>query len=304
MFKNAKLKLSTAISKVARRARAHAEFRRPTDSSSDGEPLPDPWKRILPKKRASSPRQGLRKKRRTGVENLARPGNASQLEPDSDGCKAPCAGVSNLNLDSDDRTVNCGAIHPPPESKNRGDDNPQSCVKTQSRSRQQEAHNPPIENADMRFITIHTLNQQHRALLLPSFVHQRTRALVYARQDLRAVNSELATAAAELDNLVLAQNELEEQDYREVPGAFLDDDAYVDRERRLLLVNTVKKKIRFCELTLKDAEAHRPWLEANFEVLQEQLCGDVERAVRDDLVACASRSRAGGTGRADAWTTL
>lgn len=293
-----------ALSKVARRARTYAAFRRPTDSSSDGELLPDPWKRILPKKRASSPRQGLRKKRRTGVENLARPGNASQLEPDSDGCKAPCAGVSNLNLDSDDRTVTCGAIHPPPESKNRGDDNPQPCVKTQSSSRQQEAHNSSIENEDMRFITIQALNQQHRALLLPSFAYQRTRALVYARHDLRAVKSELATTAAELDNLVSAQNELEEQDHREVPGAFLDENAYVARERLLLLMNSVKKKIRFCELTLKDSEAQRPRLEAEFEALQEQFFDDVERAVRDDLVACASRSSAGGSGKAGAGTTL
>jgi hypothetical protein len=59
---------------------------------------------------------------------------------------------------------------------------------------------------------------------------------VHARQDLRAAESDLATTAAEMDNLVVARNELEESDGREVPGAFFDDDAYADRERRLLLM--------------------------------------------------------------------
>lgn len=64
---------------------------------------------------------------------------------------------------------------------------------------------------------------------------------MYARQDLKAIQSELATTAAEMDNLIAAQNELEEQDYREVPVTFLDDDAYADRERRQLLMASIRK---------------------------------------------------------------
>lgn len=107
-----------------------------------------------------------------------------------------------------------------------------------------------------------------------------------------------------MDNLVAAQNELEEQDYREVSGAFLDDNAYADRERRQLLMATIKKKIRFCELTLEDCEAQRPRLKADVEALREQFLDDLERAVRDDVVAGPSRSKAGGSGKAGAWTTM
>lgn len=156
----------------------------------------------------------------------------------------------------------------------------------------------------MKFITIHTSNQQLQALLLPPFTHQRTRALVHARQDLRAVVSELTTTAAEMDNLVVAQNELEKQNCRGVPGAFLDEEAYADRKRRWLLMTTIEKKIRFCELTLEDHEAQRPRLEADLEALQEQFFDDLKRVVRDDLVACASRSKAGGSGKVGAWTIL
>lgn len=287
MFKSAKRKLAATTHKVVRRVRACASVRRPTDSSSDGEPLPDPWKRNLPKERASSPRPGLRRKRKTDVKNLAKPEN-----------------VSELKLDSDDRTAPDVSIPPPPGSKDQEDVNRQPSVKRHSSPRQQEAQDSIIGNEAMRVITIHTPNQQYRALLLPAFTYQRTRALVYARQDLRAVESELTTTAAEMDNLVLAQSELEEQDYREVPGAFLDDDAYADSERRQLLMTTIKKKIRFCELTLEDSEVQRPQLEADLKALQEQFLYDLERAVRDDVVAGPSRAKAGGSGKAGAWTTM
>ena len=42
-----------------------------------------------------------------------------------------------------------------------------------------------------------------------------------------------------MDNLIAAQNELEKQVSREVPGAFLDEDTHADRERRLLLMATI-----------------------------------------------------------------
>lgn len=288
MLKNFRRKLATTASKVARRARAHAAFRRPTDSSSDGEPLPDPWKRILPRERASSPRPGLRKKRKTGVKKLA------ESEKNE----------SHLKLDSDDRTAPDVSIPPPPDVKEQEEVKPQSFARRQSSSRQQEAQDSIIGNEDMKIITIHTPNQQHRALLMPPFTYRRTRALVHARQDLRAVESELATTTTEMDNLVVAQNELEEQDYREVPGAFLDDNAYADRERRQLLMTTIKKKIKFCELTLEDSEVQKPQLEADVEALQEQFLDDLERAVRDDVVAGPSRFKAGGSGKAGAWTTM
>lgn len=107
-----------------------------------------------------------------------------------------------------------------------------------------------------------------------------------------------------MDNLVAAQNELEGQDHRQVPGTFLDDDAYADNERRQLLMASIKKKIRFCELTLEDSEVQRPQLEAEVEALQEQFLDDLERAVRDDVAAGPSRPKAGVLGRAGAWTTL
>ena len=267
MFKTAKRKLATATHKIARRARAHAAFKRPTDSSSDGEPLPDPWKRILPKERASSPRPGLRKKRKALVKNLA--------ESEKN--------VSSQDLDSDDRTASGTAINPPLGSKDQENDSPQPCVRGQSNSNQQEARGSILGNEDMRIITIHAPHQQFQALLLPPSTFQRTRALVHARQDLRAVESELATTAAEMDSLVAAQRELEKQDHREIPGSFLDDDAHADNERRGLLTSTIEKKIRFCGLTLEDLEAQRPQMRA---------------------VASASRSKAAGSGKAGAWTTM
>lgn len=55
---------------------------------------------------------------------------------------------------------------------------------------------------------------------------------------------------------------------------------------------------------MEDNEAQRPGLEADLEALQEQFFDDLERVLRDDLVACAPRSNAGGPGKAGAWTTL
>ena len=105
MLENFRRKLATVTHKGARRARAHAAFRRPTDSS-DGEPLPDPWKRIPPKERASSPRPGFRPKRKALVKNLA--------ESEKN--------VSQLKLDSDDRTAPDVSIPPPLGSKDQEDD--------------------------------------------------------------------------------------------------------------------------------------------------------------------------------------
>lgn len=286
MFKKAKRKLVTATHEAARRARAYVAVRHISASSSDGEPLPAPRKRVFPKKRETSPRPGITLKRKAVVKNLAKPGNASQLD-----------------LDSDDRTASCAANRPPPGSKDPEDNNPQPYASIKSSARQQEAEDSSIGNEDMKFITLRFPTQQLQALLLPPFTHQRTRALVHARQDLRVVKSELPTTAAEMDNLVVAQSELEEQDYPEVPGAFLDKDAYAERERRRLLMTTIKKKIRFCELTLEDLEAQKPRLEADLEALQEQFFDDLEQAVRDDSVACASRSKAGGSWKTGVWAT-
>lgn len=83
----------------------------------------------------------------------------------------------------------------------------------------------------------------------------------------------------------------------------MDDDAYAEKERRRLLMTTIKKKIRFCELTLEDLEAQKPRLEADLEALQEQFFDDLEQAVRDDLVACASRSKTGGSWKTGVWAT-
>ena len=286
MFKRAKGKLAAATHNVARRARAYAAVRHLTDSSSDEEPLPDPRERILAKKRESSTRPGITLKRKAVFKKPTKPENESQL-----------------NFDSDGRTAPCAANRRPLGPEDQEDDNPQPCVRMQSSARQQEAEDSSIGNEDMKFITIRTPNQQLQAILLPPFTHQRTRALAYARQDLRAVKSELATTAAEMDSLVAAQNELEEKDYCKVPGAFLEDDAYADRERRRLLMTTIKKKIRFCQLTLEDLEAQKPQLKADLEALQEQFFDDLEQAMRDDSVACASRSKAGGSWKTGVWAT-
>lgn len=131
-----------------------------------------------------------------------------------------------------------------------------------------------------------------QARLLTPIVYQKTQALIHARQDLRAVESELATTTAEMENLVAAKCELEGQDGWEVPGAFLDDEAYTDKERLRLLTATIDKKINFAKQTLEFLKAQRPRLEADFEALQEQYFDDLERAVRDDAAATALASKA------------
>jgi hypothetical protein len=155
----------------------------------------------------------------------------------------------------------------------------------------------------MKLVTLRKPNNKLQALLLTPTTYQQTQALIHARQDLRAAESELTTTTAELENLVAAKSALEEQDGREVPGAFLDDESYADRERRRLLMSAIERKISFCRQTLEYLGVQRPRLEADFEALQERFFDDLERAVRVDVAAKSSVSDVGNSGKEAVWRT-
>lgn len=220
------------------------------------------------------------------VERLERPENVSHFKFDGDDCGSPDA-----------------VIRPPPGPKDKEIDDPQCPVSAQSNIDQQEVEDSVIGDEAAKLITLQTPSRKLRALLLPPCTFQRTQALVHARQDLRAVESELTTTAAELRNLIAAKSELEELDDREIPGAFFGDDAYADRERRRLLMATLERKIGLCEQGLEDLEALRPRLEADLEALQEQFLDDLERAVRDDVATKASISKVEDSGKSCIWWT-
>jgi len=158
-----------------------------------------------------------------------------------------------------------------------------SVVKVRKSSWELEERVPSDGPETMRFVTLRKPHSRNHALLLTPFVYRRSQALVHTRQDLRAVESELTTTAAEMQNLVAAKGALEDEDDREVPGAFFDDDGYAAKERRRLLMTTIDKKTNICKAKLEDLEAQRPQLAAELDTLQEQYLDNLERAVRDDL---------------------
>ena len=286
MFNKIRRKLASVTRK---RTRDPEGFTRATpgfDSARDAFPWHDPWRRILPKERRSPPQPGIGARTDARVERLTITEQVSNLKLDSDVCKPPGA-----------------ANRPPPKPKDDEIDDPQGLVRAQSNSHQQEVGESLVEDETVKFITFQARSQKLRALLLPPCTFQRTQALIHARQDLQAAEPELATTAAEMENLVVARSELEQQDGLEVPGAFFDDDAYADRERRQLLMATIEKEISFWRRKLEYLEAQRPQLEADLEALQEQFLDDLERAVRDDVAAKASVSKTGKSGKsAILWT--
>lgn len=289
MFKRFKRKLASAAHKRPRRNTVYDVSPRPGfETSSDGSPRPDTCKRILPQERGSPPQPGI------GAWPDARVKNKKLAKPKD---------VCHFKLDNDDGKPPSLEIGPPPGPKDKEIDDPQCPVSAQSNIDQQEVEDTLIEHEAAKLITLQTPSRKLPALLLLPCTFQRTQALVHARQDLRAVESELATTAAELRNLVAARLELEEHDGLEVPGAFHDDDAYAERERRRLLMSTLERKIVLCEQDLEDLEARRLRLEADLETLQEQFLDDLERAVRDDVSAKASVSKVGGSEKSCIWWT-
>jgi hypothetical protein len=277
MFKRIRRKLATAPRKRKRDPEVYAVARAGVNFASDESPSPsDPRKRSFPKEHESPPQLRTEEFPDAQVKKVAKPMN-----------------VSHPQLDSDDRTSPSAAIRPPPEPKDIESDNLQCRGRAQNGSCQQEAEESLTGNEDMKFITLQTGHQKLQALLIPQLTYQRTQALIHARQDLRAADSELATTAAELNNLIVAKSELEEQNDYEIPGAFFDDDAYTDRERRRLLMATIEKKSSFAKQTLEYLEMQKPRLEADLEALQEQFLDDLERAVRDDKAANALGAKLG-----------
>lgn len=137
----------------------------------------------------------------------------------------------------------------------------------------------------MRFITLRKPGAKVHAhtLLLTPVAKKRLQTLVLKRQDLRAVESELATTDAKMQNLAAAKNELEEQDERKVPGAFFDEHSYAEKERRRSLMLMIERKISICRGDLEDLELQRPHLAAEVDTLLEQHLDDLERAVRDNV---------------------
>jgi len=281
MFKRIRRKLAAASRKRKQNAEVYAVARQGFDFASDESPSPGNLrKRIFPQECGSPPQPPDAR-----VQKLAKPNN-----------------VSHLQFENDDRTSPGAAMRLSLEPKDESDD--QQCdVQPQSSPRQQEEQKSLTGNEDMKFITLETPRQKLQALLLPPPTHQRTQALIHARQDLRAADSELATTAAELENLVAANSELEEQNDFEIPGAFLDDNAYAHRERRRLLMATIEKKTSFARQTLEYLEAQKSRLEADLEALQEQFLDDLERAVRDDTAANVLGAKVEGPGKsAFLWT--
>jgi hypothetical protein len=211
MFKRIKRKLASGRHKSTRREKVYEE---PLESSSDAPFKSDPWDRTLLQERGSPPQPEIVAKPDERVKRLERPEN-----------------VSHFNFDSNDCGPHGPAIYPPPGPRDQELDYLQYLVRAQSNIHQQEVEDSLIGDEAAKLITLRTPARKLRALLLPPCTFQRTQALVHARQDLRAVESELATTAAELRNLIAAKSELDGQDGREVPGAFFDDDAYTERER-------------------------------------------------------------------------
>jgi chaperonin cofactor prefoldin len=289
MFKRFKRKLASAAHKRPQRNTVYDVSPRPGfETSSDGSPRPDTCKRILSQERGSPPQPGI------GAWPDARVKTKKLAKPED---------VCHFKLDNDDGESPSLEIGPPPGPKDEEISSPQCPIRAQSNSNQQEVEDSLIKDEAAKLITLRTPSRKLRALLLPPCTFQRTQALVHARQDLRAVESELATTSAELRNLIAAKSELEELDDSEVPGAFFDDDAYAEKERRRLLMATLERKIGLCEQDLEDLESRRPRLEADLEALQEKFLDDFERAVRDDVAAKASVSKVGDSGKSCVWWT-
>lgn len=286
MLKRIKRKLASAVRKRTPRDKVYSAVPVPrADSSSDESPSPgDSRTRIPPKGRRGSPQSEIVAKPDTRVKKLTKPENVSCFRLDSNYCK-PLG----------------GATRPPPGPNDKENDDPQCPVTARGNVSQHEVEDSLIEDEAAKLITPQTPSRKLRALLLLSCTLQRTQALVHARQDLRAVGSELATTAAELESLVGAKSSLEDEDSHEVPGAFFDDDACVERERRKLLMPTLERKIGLCRQDLEDLKAQRPRLEAGLEALQEHFLDDLERAVRNDVAAKASASNVANSGDSNIW---
>lgn len=268
MFKRIRRKLAATTRKKAQRAKVYASPKPRLEPASNGSPSPkDSRKSLLPKELQIPQEPKPAANRGEDVNHLVK----------SEAVPFP-------NLDRGEPYGDDVVNDPRPQASNQEIKHDESLIETPSHPRDPKEENPS-ESTVMKFITIRNPSRKVQALLLTPLMYQRTRALVHARQDLRATESELATTAAEMDNLVSAKKELEEQDDREVPGAFFDDEAYADRERRQLLRSTIEKRIGSCARALKDLEREKRRFVAEFETQQERHFDILERAVRDDASA-------------------
>jgi len=282
MFKRIRRKLATATRKRTQRIDVNALPKPRFESASNSVHTPRGSRRSLLSPELRSPREA----RLAAKRNLF-----SKLE-----------NKSHFKLDRDELWGDDIGERSGPRLTSRENGQEDISPKAQDSLRELEDGGSPGFDA-MRFITVQSPHKKILALLLPAAFYQRTQALVHARQDLRAADCELATTAAELQNLVSARSSLDEHDGHEVPGAFFDEDSYADRERRRLLMSTIEKKNGFCRQTMECLEVQKPRLEADFEVLQELFFDGLERAVRDDATADASASEGGDLGKSAVWWT-
>jgi len=269
MFKSIRRKLVAATRRKSQRTEVYAVPKPRLDTASDGSPSPkDSRKPLLPKELQIPQGPKPAADRGADVNHLVK----------SEAIPFP-------NLDRGEPYGDDVVNDPRPQASNQEIKHDEFLIKPPSHPGDLEEEEDSSKSEAMKFITIRNPSREIQALLLTPLMYQRTRALVHARQDLRATESELATTATEMDNLVSAKKELEEQDDRGVPGAFLDDEAYADRERRQLLRSTIEKKIGSCARALKNLEREKRRFVAGFETRQEQYFKVLERAVRDDASA-------------------
>lgn len=153
----------------------------------------------------------------------------------------------------------------------------------------------------MKFIRVRREDRQAKGLLLTAAVYQRVQAFHGSRQHLRVLVSELAVNTTKMRNLVEAKSELEDQAYRKIPGAFVDENDYAARERRHLLMSGIESKLRSCRHALEIVEAERLTAEAELEAVQEQLLDDLERAWREHRPPTGSVPEVGNRGQSSAW---
>lgn len=286
MLKRIRRKLAAATRRKPPRAEVYAVPKSRLDSASDGSLSPrDSRKPLLSEKFHSQQEPRLSAKRGADSNHIAKSED-----------------VSHLTLHHGEPHGNDVKSYPRPQVATQEIKPEKTLIKSPSHHSELEERDSS-ESEVMKFITIGKPGREVRALLLTPLMYQRIQALVHARQDLRATESELATTAAELNNLVVAKNELEEQDDCEVPGSFFDDDAYADRERRRLLLSTIEKKIGFCAKALEDLGRERPRCVAGVETQQKQYLDILERAVRDDRSADVLPLKVENPGNSAIWWT-
>jgi hypothetical protein len=266
MFKH--IRRSAAVRRKTRRPEVYGVPNPRFEFTSDefASPVVDSQRSLLSQELASPPGSRLAAKRGVEIVNLAESENVSLLDLDNN--------VRKFDIDRFPR-----------QRRTLQESKRESNVAKAQRSTCELEEDASPESETMEFVTVRRASAKAPALLLPPIAYQRSQALVLKRQDLRAVESELATTAAKMQNMVAARSGLEEQDDGEVPGAFIDEDedSYAEREGRRLLMFTIDKKMNLCQQTLDDMEASRVHLEAEFDTLLEQYLDDLERAVRDDL---------------------